>query len=374
MSELLAAWHLQRARSGASDYDRNAVLGLWPGCPLDDLGLVGDWLLTRPDVTEAVARIDPNGPPPDGPPLHLLTADDILTTSWPEPVWAIPSLLPVGLAILAGKPKVGKSWLALQIAQAVASGGMALGKEVERGPVLYLALEDRPQRLQQRMRMQKWPNGLDCEFMVLGEFAEQIGDLKAEGGERLARQIEIRGYRLVVIDTLSRAVSGDQIDVDQMTRALAPIQEMANAKNCVAMLIDHHAKGFGTTPDAVLNILGSTAKGAVPDTIWGMYKESGKSGAKLVTLGRDVDDQTLALEWDPITACWQCKGDAYELEMTERRQEIMAYLSDAGQVTIKEIAEGTGQDRSNAYKRVQDLVKAGKVAKTGRRPVLYEAL
>ena len=78
----------------------------------------------------------------DGAPFQLLTADKILTTDWPEPTWAVPELLPVGLSILAGKPKLGKSWMALQIAQAVASGGRALNKQVEAGPVLYLALED----------------------------------------------------------------------------------------------------------------------------------------------------------------------------------------------------------------------------------------
>ncbi len=55
--------------------------------------------------------------------------------------------------LLAGPPKVGKSWLSLGLALAVAAGDDALGSiEVEAGPVLYLALEDTPRRLQSRMR------------------------------------------------------------------------------------------------------------------------------------------------------------------------------------------------------------------------------
>lgn len=77
-------------------------------------------------------------------PLNLLTADQILTTQWPEPVWAIPHMLPAGLTILAGRSKIGKSWLALQIAQAVAAGSTVLDRQVQKGPVLYLALEDSP--------------------------------------------------------------------------------------------------------------------------------------------------------------------------------------------------------------------------------------
>jgi RecA-family ATPase len=58
-----------------------------------------------------------------------------------------------GLTILAGKGKIGKSWLALGIAIAVASGGYALGSiKVEQGDVLYLALEDNERRLQKRLR------------------------------------------------------------------------------------------------------------------------------------------------------------------------------------------------------------------------------
>jgi RecA-family ATPase len=57
--------------------------------------------------------------------------------------------LPEGLTLPAGKPKLGKSWLALSVAFAVAAGGVALGTyPVAQGEVLYLALEDNERRLQ----------------------------------------------------------------------------------------------------------------------------------------------------------------------------------------------------------------------------------
>ena len=67
--------------------------------------------------------------------------------------WAISNLVPEGASILAGRPKIGKSWLTLNLALAVASGGVALGKiPVEAGQVLYLALEDGQRRLQKRLK------------------------------------------------------------------------------------------------------------------------------------------------------------------------------------------------------------------------------
>jgi RecA-family ATPase len=63
------------------------------------------------------------------------------------------SLLAEGLFILAGRPKLGKSWLVLNFAVAIASGGYALGTiKVDAGDVLFCALEDGARRLQQRLR------------------------------------------------------------------------------------------------------------------------------------------------------------------------------------------------------------------------------
>jgi replicative DNA helicase len=304
--------------------------------------------------------------------IPLLSADAILTTEWPEPIWAVPGLMPVGLTILAGKPKLGKSWLSLQIAQAVAAGGMVLGKRVDSGPVLYLALEDSPRRLKDRMRQQNWPTGLSSDFMVVGQFAEQIGDLQNGGGNRLAWLIEEREYRLIVVDTLSRAVYGDQNDVDRMTRALSPIQEMAHTHNCAVVMVDHHTKGFGANPDAVGDILGSTAKGGVSDCIWGPYRERGKAGAQLFVTGRDVEEQELVLTMDWATGCWQMAGEAGGFEMTERRREVLDALLEIGPSSLTEIAEAVDQPKSNTYVRLQDLSGAGYVQRDtdgGGKPV-----
>jgi len=301
----------------------------------------------------------------DEPPLELLTGYDILTTNWPEPAWAVPELLPVGLAILGGAPKLGKSFLALQMAQAKAAGGYVLGQRVEQGPVLYLALEDTERRLKERMQKQGWnqENARHCHFMVMGEFVDQLGDLRNGGGERLARQIKCEGYQLVIIDTLSRSTQGDQNDVVDMTLALDPVQQIAHKHNCAVLLVDHHRKGSGFDPDAVTDILGSTAKGAMCDTVWGLYRERGKAGAKLAVTGRDIDEKTLALEMDWLVGAWQLVGDADALMLTDRRQEILDALADLGPSTCGAIARAIEQDRSNTYKRLQDLTNIGLVSR-----------
>ncbi len=93
--------------------------------------------------------------------LPTFTARDLMGMELPEVKWIIPGITPEGVHLLAGKPKLGKSWMAFGMAVAVASGGVALGKKhVEGGSVLYLALEDNQRRLQKRLK--KLLNGEDA--------------------------------------------------------------------------------------------------------------------------------------------------------------------------------------------------------------------
>lgn len=193
------------------------------------------------------------------------------------------------------------------------------------------------------------------------------------GGEILAQTILEKGYRLVVIDTLSRAIPDDQQDVQAMTRALTPLQEMAHQVNCAVMLNDHHRKAGGINPDVIADILGSTAKGAMADTVWSLYRERGKNGAKLAVTGRDIEEHTLQLEFDATTCNWRNLGNTSSLNVTDRRQEILDALSRLGRAQLKQLEQETDQPASHLHNRLQELVAAGLVTrdKAGRN-VFYK--
>ena len=72
------------------------------------------------------------------------TIEELAKAEFAPPRWAVPGIVPVGLSSLAGRPKLGKSWLALQIAVAVGCGGRLFDLKIDPGKVLYLALEDSP--------------------------------------------------------------------------------------------------------------------------------------------------------------------------------------------------------------------------------------
>ena len=63
--------------------------------------------------------------------------------------YAVPGVIPEGSVLVAGAPKIGKSWMCLDAGLAVATGGRTLGLPVgDSRPVLYLALEYGDRRLQ----------------------------------------------------------------------------------------------------------------------------------------------------------------------------------------------------------------------------------
>src|SRR5687768_13596808 len=95
------------------------------------------------DVTEELS------PEPD-----LLAA--LRTGAWldaqtfPPLEYVVPGMIPEGLTLTVGAPKIGKSWMKLGMGLAVASGGYAFGHlRVDARPVLYLALEDGDRRMQE---------------------------------------------------------------------------------------------------------------------------------------------------------------------------------------------------------------------------------
>jgi len=249
--------------------------------------------------------------------------------------------------------------LALQLAYAVSSAGKIFDQQVTKGPVLYIALEDSPRRLQQRMLAQSWP--ADSTAVFYTEWAP----LDRDGLPALQRVMEEGDYRLVTIDTLSRALSNkpDQNKVGYMTTALSMLQRLAIDDRAMTAVIDHHTKPRGTNPDPVDDILGSTGKGAVADCVAGLYRERGKMGAILHVVGRDLDgDKRLALEWDALLSCWKYLGDADAVAKDSLQAAVLVAIPQlGGEATTTELAEYLGKHKGTISREIAELVQKNQV-------------
>lgn len=340
---------------------------------VDDLGgpanltftVIGAPSAPAPAAAPAPVVVPRNGDRPDGV-KDSYTAYDILTTDWPEPTWAIPNLLPAGLAGLAALPKIGKSYLALQLAKAISTGADFLGHPVQQGKFLYFALEDNVQRLKSRMIQQQWDSDhLQTlnDFVVYDQFQRVYGKLDEEGAQILGQRIIRHQYTLVVIDTFSWAFPGDQDRIDQMYAVLGPVKQVALANNCCVMIIDHHNKRASSGQSIILDWLGSIGKAAITDTIWAIYREQGRTQAQLVMTGKDIEEQYLDVVFDKTTGIWSADAAA-GFQLTDRRQEILDILGDLGRAKVGEIANAIEQNRGNTHKRLQEMTNAGYIIRS----------
>lgn len=280
---------------------------------------------------------------------------EIAETDYPEPRWVIPNVLPQGFAILAGRPKIGKSWFAMQVAGAVGTGGMCLGRRVQAGQVLYIALEDSERRIKDRGEKQGWPKSALVDFLCECDL------------ERLATEVEQTQPALVVVDTLNRLWAADGLDTSDpsvMTQAFGRLHSLAAEHECTIVGIEHHRKR--ALENVVDDILGTTSKAAVPDTILGLYRERGRRVATLQVTGRDVKEQELPIEFDPLTFCWQ----VVEGEGRQGTTEVMEVLEKSSDpIGVREIARQTGLYPSQVSRILTDLLSVGRVRRMGQKYV-----
>jgi len=286
------------------------------------------------------------------------TVEELYDTDFAEPKWVVHELLPVGLASLAGRPKVGKSWLALQLAGAVATGQRFLDWEVEQGMVLFIALEDPPRRLKERLAHLRVPKGADMQIStdwpLLNAGAQGLYDLQQCMAEWQPR--------LVVIDTLARAFDRRTAwnSQSEASFALAALLRLAHEQECCILTLDHHKKP-GAMRDVIDDIYGSTGKAAVIDTAWGLYKERGRRGAMLEVTGRDIEPRELAIEFDGSSRGWQRMDEGQVDVRTVAEQEVYELLEEMGEGDAGTLAKGLSKDRSNAYRALKRLQAKGYV-------------
>lgn len=247
----------------------------------------------------------------------LFTLQHLLDMPFANPCWAIPGLLPEGLLLLVGKPKQGKSWLALQFAFAVSAGVTTLNTYQARlGEVLYLALEDTPQRLQVRSQlvlstMTTPPQSLT--FAVQWPRLDQGGLAQLEafaGGHPLLRLIVIDTWAMVAPGTPSRSRS-----YEMEYAGLAPLKQFASAHHITLLLVHHLRKTPGQ--DILDEITGSTGLIGAVDGMLILKRVREQEEALLFVTGRDLPEQSLSLVFDPITTQWK-RGLDHGVKHSER--------------------------------------------------------
>ena len=297
----------------------------------------------------------------------VVSAVDLLSEKLPEVRWAVPGIIPEGVTLLAGKPKLGKSWVALGLCMAVAMGGMALGGiRVEGGDALYLALEDNRRRVHKRLKKLLADDAPPARLHVAFDWP-RAGD---GGAEALQAWLEQHpDCRLVVVDTLARfkpRVTGRRTQYDEDRDAVDPLVPVA-AEYGVALVLVHHLREM-ESEDPLDMIQGSAGLTGGVDGALVLKRRRGQADAYLHVDGRDIERPAeLALKFDGEAATWAIVGDAEEYRMSEGRRAILRVLENADEpLSPRDIADMTEANPGATREMLSQMVRAGQVKNLGR--------
>ena len=239
--------------------------------------------------------------------LHTITAEDLQNRTYDPTPFLVDELIPEGLHILAGAPKIGKSWLALWLCLCVSQGQPLWNFATTQGEALYLSLEDSFQRIQTRLF------DLTEDAPPTLHFAIMADTLK-HGLEQQIEQFltEHSDTKLVVIDTLQhvRSAGSDSNNLYANDyHDIGILKQLADRRHIAILLIHHLRKLHDDDPMNMIS--GSTGLSGAADSTFVLQKHSRLANiASLHCTGRDIPDRTLKLEFGEDDHVWKLLEDS----------------------------------------------------------------
>ena len=226
--------------------------------------------------------------------INSIDAASLMDKPIPNKLFIVEGLVPEGVNMISGAPKVGKSWLVLDLALKVATGEPLWGMETIKCDVLYLSLEDTLKRIQNRLMK------LTDEAPPNLRFAVTSGKLGGDFEEELKNYLySFPETKLIIIDTFQKIRSpnsagsiyaGDYEDISKLKKI--------SAAESVSILVVHHLRKQ-KDKDIFNQVSGSSGITGAVDTSYVLTKDTRESKkANLVATGRDIEMQTITLKFE----------------------------------------------------------------------------
>lgn len=251
-------------------------------------------------------------------PLKTIDAETLISTPLQPVHFIVDRLIPSGLHLFGGSPKIGKSWLMLWLCLKVSQGEPLWAFETKKSTVLYLCLEDTFSRIQDRLFQITDAAPSNLHMAVL---AQQIGSGLQEQIEDFIRQQP--DTRLIVIDTLQR-VRSPSVDSNAYAndyRDISVLKRLVDEHGIAIILIHHLRKQAGSDP--FMRLSGTTGLTGAVDSSFVLERDGYHAQtARLYVTGRDVEYQELSLQFQDCI--WQLVQ--VETEEAIRAREIPPFL------------------------------------------------
>ena len=279
--------------------------------------------------------------------LEMWTARQLTNAEFPSPEWLIYGVLPEGLSLLSGKPKVGKSWLALSFCIEVAR---TTGR-----PVLYFGLEDTKGRLKDRLLTL---DGGDLENLYV---VPKSPRLDRGGWTHIAEICNAHRPILVVIDPWVRFKP--QVDTHKRNHDpyATDYENIALFKQLtedgINVLIVHH-KRKAESVDPLDEVLGTTGITGAVDNILSLKRQRGSKSGLLEVIARDFEERSWGLSFE--NGKWTFLGEGEEFFVAEEQKKIVEAIRKlGGKASPKQVAEYLGKNYHTVKNQMQKMFEKG---------------
>ena len=289
--------------------------------------------------------------------FHAISAPDLLAEVTEPTEWILDDYLPAGaLALIAGKPKEGKTTLVYQFAVQVAQGGIFLGRPTKKGGVLILAVEEHRRDVKARLQGLGAEN-LDNLFLRIDSLSPSPTFFAG-----LSAFIADHDITLVIIDTLAAFWSiENENDASEMTRAVKPLLGLARESGACVLLIHHARKSEGSHGD---EIRGSGALFGLVDIAIVMKRHSVETQRLLQAQSRYPETPS-ELVIELREAGYVSLGDPAAVGKADKLRRLREALTDTPE-EIAALAKKAGLSRRDATRLLDLLVKDGETVREGK--------
>lgn len=242
--------------------------------------------------------------------LETVSMEELYNNIYGHKISLIEGLLSSGVYILAGAPKIGKSFLVAQIAYHISTGMSLWGYTTRKSKVLYMALEDNYRRLQERMyRMFGINSTKDLYFTIKANNLEK--GLKKQISNFIT---EYPDTKLIIIDTFQkiREITGNKASYTNDYQTIDTLKTIADKFNVCILLVHHTRKQVAN--DAFDLISGTNGLLDAADGGFVMQKSIRTDDEATLDIScRDEQDQKIYLQRNNETLLWEVKKIEKEL-------------------------------------------------------------
>lgn len=235
--------------------------------------------------------------------------------------FCVDTLLPQGVTILGGAPKVGKSWLVMDLCVRVANGEPIWNLQTHRGTTLYLCLEDPLYRVQERLNRVTEDPPANAFFATVSDklgdgLCEQIQSFVEEHPD--IKLIAVDTFQIIRENSTDASYANDYEEVQKLKQLADDLK--------ISLLLVHHLRKQGDS-DPLNKISGTTGISGAVDAVFVLDKDKRNgSSATLVCTGREIEDRELELKFSKETCTWNLVADSIENPEVILPQEILSLI------------------------------------------------